>query len=61
MNNIYSAINSHCPDGEIVGLIDGDDSLVGRKVLQLFNAVYHKKRAALVYSNFLKIVKNSKA
>jgi len=43
-----------------VGLIDGDDSLLGRKVLQLYNAVYQSKRAALVFSNFLKILTNSK-
>jgi glycosyltransferase involved in cell wall biosynthesis len=61
MQNIYNAIHEHCANGEIVGLIDGDDSLVGRKVLQLFNAVYQQKKAALVYSNFLKIVTNNKA
>lgn len=57
--NIYHGIHSYCPDGEIVGLIDGDDSLLGRKVLQLYNAVYQSKRTALVYSNFLKILTNN--
>jgi hypothetical protein len=42
-------------------LIDGDDSLNGRLVLKLYNAVYHKTRAALVYSNFLKISDNARS
>ena len=40
--------------------MNGNDSLVGRKVLQLYNAVYHEKKAALVYSNFLMIMTNNK-
>jgi len=60
MYNIYHGIHNYCPDGEIVGLIDGDDSLLGRKILQLYNAVYQKKKAAIVYSNFLKILTNNK-
>lgn len=59
MFNIYNGIHSYCPDGEVVGLIDGDDSLLGRKVLQLYNAVYQEKRTALIYSNFLKILTNN--
>ena len=43
-----------------MGLIDGDDSLLGNKVLQLYNAVYQEKRTALIYSNFLKILTNNK-
>ena len=61
LHNIYEGIHNYCPDGEIVGLIDGDDSLVGRKVFQLFNAVYQSKRSAVVYSNFLKILSNNRA
>lgn len=60
MYNIYHGIHSYCPDGEIVGLIDGDDSFLGRKVFQLYNAVYQSKRTALIYSNFLKILTNNK-
>ena len=59
MYNIYNGIHSYCPDGEVVGLIDGDDSLLGRKVLQLYNAVYQEKRTALIFSNFLKILTNN--
>ena len=60
MFNIYHGIHNYCPDGEIVGLIDGDDSLIGKKVLQVYNAVYQSKKSAIVYSNFLKIVSNNK-
>ena len=60
MYNIHHGIHTYCPDGEIVGLIDGDDSLLGRKVFQLYNAVYQAKRTALIYSNFLKLLTNNK-
>ncbi len=41
-------------------MVDGDDSLLGTKVLKLYNAVYQEKKAAIVYSNFLKILTNNK-
>jgi hypothetical protein len=43
-----------------VGLVDGDDSLLGRKVLKLYNAIYQANKASIVYSNFLKILTNNK-
>jgi hypothetical protein len=60
MYNIYDGIHKYCPDGEIVGLIDGDDSLLGIKVLKLYNTIYQSKKPALVYSNFLKILTNNR-
>lgn len=42
MHNIYQAIHHHCSEGEIVVMVDGDDSLVGRNALSLVNAVYQK-------------------
>jgi len=48
-------------DGEIVALIDGDDSLIGTKVLSTLNAVYQEKRAAVIYTNFVKILSNDVA
>jgi glycosyltransferase involved in cell wall biosynthesis len=60
MQNIFEKIHEECPDGEIVGLIDGDDSFNGRQVLKLYNALFHQKKAALIYSNFLKITSNSR-
>lgn len=60
MQNIYEKIHEECPNGEIVGLIDGDDSFNGRQVLKLYNALFHQKKAALIYSNFLKIMQNKR-
>jgi len=42
MENIYKAVTQNCNLGEIVVMLDGDDSLVGRNVLSLLNAVYQK-------------------
>jgi hypothetical protein len=39
-------------------IIDGDDELIGRQVFKLFSAVYQKKEALVVYSNY--VVFNSK-
>ena len=47
--------------GDIVALVDGDDSLIGRQVLALYNAVYRKNRAAFVYSNYLHVMFNKEA
>ena len=42
-----------------MALIDGDDSLIGRKVLNLYNAVYQINDAVMIYSNFLKVLHNN--
>ena len=34
-------------------IIDGDDELLGRQVLKLFNAVFQEKGVWYIYSNFL--------
>jgi hypothetical protein len=34
-------------------IVDGDDELVGRYVLQLFNAVYQKTGSFALYSNHI--------
>ena len=34
-------------------IIDGDDELIGRQVLKLYNAVFQEKGLYFVYSNFL--------
>ncbi len=49
-----------CADTDVVGLIDGDDSLLGTNVLSLYNAIYIRNNALVVYSNFLKILTNNK-
>ena len=60
MENIYEKIHEECPDGEIVGLIDGDDSFNGRQVFKLYNALFHQKKTALIWSNFLKVMQNER-
>ncbi len=44
-----------------MALVDGDDALVGRQVLALYNAVYSKNKAAFVYSNYLHVMFNKEA
>lgn len=34
--------------------IDGDDQLIGRNVLQVFNWAYQTLKAGVVYSNFVR-------
>lgn len=59
--NIHYAITNKCKSGEIVMLLDGDDSFLGRQVMSLFNAVYQKKMDGLVYSRYLVITGNDHA
>jgi len=43
-----------CQPGEIVMDIDGDDALIGKQAMNLFNRLYyHNKNAWFVYANFL--------
>lgn len=42
-------------------LIDGDDAFIGRQVLGLYNAIYHRTGSAFVYSNYLHVMFNEKA
>jgi hypothetical protein len=53
MGNIRAAATTHCKPEEIFMIIDGDDELVGRQVLKLYNAVFQEKKLYFVYSNFL--------
>jgi hypothetical protein len=59
MQNIYQAVHNHCKDGEIVVMLDGDDSLVGVNVLGLLNALYQKERPAVLWANFVSIFNNN--
>ena len=61
MENIYNAITSGCEEGEIAVMLDGDDSFIGTNVLSLLNALYQKKKVALLWNNFLQINENSRA
>ncbi len=51
--NIRKAAVEHCQPEEIVAVVDGDDELIGRQVLKVFNAVYQETGAWVVYSSFL--------
>jgi cellulose synthase/poly-beta-1,6-N-acetylglucosamine synthase-like glycosyltransferase len=51
--NIYNAAHNICSLGEIMVLVDGDDSLVGRQVFSLLNAYYQTHKAAIVYTQLL--------
>jgi len=46
------ATNYYCSSGSIVLNIDGDDELIGRNVLNIFNAAYQNEKAGVAYSNF---------
>lgn len=51
--NHYLAAMNHCPFDSIVVNIDGDDELIGRNVLQVFNWGYQTLKAGVLYSNFI--------
>ena len=57
MPNLRMAAKHYCQPEEIFLIIDGDDMLLGRQVLKLFNAAFQKYDAWFVYSNFLTITK----
>ena len=40
MYGIYHGMTDDCKDNEIVVMLDGDDSFVGRYVLAVLNAVF---------------------
>lgn len=42
MHNLRMAANHFCKAEEIFMVIDGDDELIGRQVLKLFNAHFQK-------------------
>ena len=50
--NLYFTAMRHCGREDIVFHIDGDDELIGRNILQVFNSVNQSKKAGVVYSNF---------
>lgn len=52
LENIYSAVWSHCSEDSIVINLDGDDELIGKNVLKIFNANYQKHPMGMIYSNY---------
>lgn len=55
MERIYLGIKNNCLTGEVVILIDNADFLIGKNVLSLINTVYHSKKPAILYSEYLKL------
>jgi len=43
----------YCRQGEIVGIVEGGDRLLGNNVLRLYNALYQMYRVGAVYSSYL--------
>ena len=52
MENIYDAVFNVCSDDSIVLIVDGDDELIGKNVLKVFNANYQKLKGGYIYSNY---------
>ena len=57
--NIHRAVTQHCAADSIVVLVDGDDELLGKYSLKVFNHLYHKQNADVVYSNHIQIHDNN--
>lgn len=53
LGNILYAAENYCEENDIFIVIDGDDYLLGKYVLKLFNAAFSSRDAWVVYSNFL--------
>lgn len=51
--NQLDAVKNFCKPEELFMILDGDDFLLGRQVLKLFNAVFSSKDVWIAYSNFL--------
>jgi hypothetical protein len=39
-------------------IVDGDDELLGRQVFRFFNAMFQKKKAFFIYTNFITVAGN---
>ena len=52
LENTYLAIHNYCSPDSIVVTVDGDDELIGKNVLKMFNAGYQLHKAGVIYSNF---------
>jgi hypothetical protein len=53
MPNLRYAAQNFCSPTDIFMIVDGDDELIGKQVLKLFNAVFQKEGVWFAYSNFL--------
>ena len=53
LGNKFLTVHDHCEEGSIVFDVDADDSLVGRQVMKLMNALYQSSGKWFIYSNFV--------
>ena len=53
LSSIRNASKNYCKEEDIIVVVDGDDELLGRQVLKLFNAVFQEKGVWYMYTNFL--------
>jgi glycosyltransferase involved in cell wall biosynthesis len=51
--NLYLASMNHCAVDSVTIHIDGDDELIGRNMLKVFNWGYQTKKAGVMYTNFI--------
>lgn len=48
--NIVNAGFNYCPPNSIQMLLDGDDQLIGKQVLKMFNALYQEHDLWILYT-----------
>ena len=53
MPNLRNAAFNFCKEDDIFVIVDGDDELIGKYVLNLFNAVFQSSDVWFAYSNFI--------
>jgi glycosyltransferase involved in cell wall biosynthesis len=53
MGSLRKAAREYCRSDDIFMVVDGDDELLGRQTLKVFNAAFQREGAWFVYSNFL--------
>ena len=53
MPNVLYAAKTFCNPDDIFIVLDGDDELLGKQVLKLFNSVFQKDKIWLMYANFM--------
>lgn len=51
--NIKKAAIELCEADDIFMVVDGDDELIGRQVLKVFNSIFSQQDIWFVYSNFI--------
>ena len=58
--NIHKAATQYCGGEDIGVLVDGDDEILGRHALKVFNHVYHKLNADMAWSNHIQFYQHTR-